>query len=920
MVGVIRAVHHAHQRGVLHRDLKPSNVLVDSQGTRMVTDFGLAKRLSSGDRSFTETGQVLGTPKYMAPEQAAGRKDLTVAADVYSLGVILYERLTGQTPFTGDNALDALAPGPRVGAAAAVVDPAGARSRPGNRGAEVPGEGTGPALSVGRGPWPTTWPAGSGRPIAARPVGQAERFWRWCRRNPAVAGLTAAVALALVLGAVVSGYFALAERRGRIRAEQAEQEANAANDRTERTFAQSLARPLDPNGDDENHRVLSEPETVALWELSLNQDKPIGLRFLDEAMRDPIAVRQLRARAEPALIAAVGLDTRRREWASRRLRERLRDQGRPLSSKAEVGFVALELEDQFSPAPEDHAGIIIQALTEDYPEDLWISWREHLIEGSNRFDPRIASHLLVAMMEREAYANSRSELASALTTVASRLERAEATRICGKAAQILASALALATDVSTCKSLFVALSQVSERLEHAEAAQMLTTILAQQKDDFFREPVMHDNYFHRLVNRLPTATARIDPAEAARVCAQASQILARALMRETDDKARLALESELEIVLARLQPTQSARVWSELAQSLVATLVRETDVRARHTLAHALTSVSSRLEPAEAARICGQAARSLANALEREKDATVCGFLGDSFESVTSRMEPAPAARICGEVARLLIPFLERMRSTDSFGHYSPGLEWVSFVSSRMDPAEAASLLLAAVERSENGQVRHAFVTSLASAAGRLDAAEDARICHQAARVLIAALGTQTNVYSSLLAEDVVAVVARFDKTEAALICGQAAQVLATALTNQTDTNARSVLAGCLAMVSSRLAPAEAARICSPAARVLADALERELNASARYSLANGLVWLAGSMNPFEDSRSLVAAVMREDDNKVRDQLVSLAGRSDLAEAARIYGQAAQILETALVHEKDASERFGLASRLVELS
>ena len=108
LLPVIRAVHHAHQRGVLHRDLKPSNILVDATGGRHVTDFGLAKRISDTTRSITETGQILGTPKYMSPEQAAGRKDLTVATDVYSIGVMLYERLTGQTPFTGENVLTVL--------------------------------------------------------------------------------------------------------------------------------------------------------------------------------------------------------------------------------------------------------------------------------------------------------------------------------------------------------------------------------------------------------------------------------------------------------------------------------------------------------------------------------------------------------------------------------------------------------------------------------------------------------------------------------------------------------------------------------------------------------------------------------------------------------------------------------------------
>jgi thiol-disulfide isomerase/thioredoxin/tetratricopeptide (TPR) repeat protein len=286
---VARAVAHAHARGVLHRDLKPGNILIDTCGEPHVTDFGLAKHL--GGEGSTQSGAILGTPGYMSPEQAAGRKDVSVAADVHGLGAVLYEMLTGRPPFQAETPLETVMQvlerdpcPPRSVNSAIPLDLETIclkclRKEPAQRYRSVA------ALADDLDHFLAD------EPIQARRAGRIERAVKWARRRPAGAALLVVTALA-VLALTAGGWW----YNARLKMALEKSEASARETEAERTrAAEGFQKNLETIDDlliNLDGRLAQKEDMESVRIEFLREFLAIGEKLQQDKPTDPIARRQ----------------------------------------------------------------------------------------------------------------------------------------------------------------------------------------------------------------------------------------------------------------------------------------------------------------------------------------------------------------------------------------------------------------------------------------------------------------------------------------------------------------------------------------------------------------------------------------------------------------------------------------------------
>jgi hypothetical protein len=886
------AMHAAHQAGVVHRDLKPANVLLTTSGAPKVTDFGLAKQLDDPSGQ-TQPGAIMGTPSYMAPEQAAGDKDIGPAADVYALGAILYECLTGRPPFRGATVLDTLEQ-------VRTQEPVPPRALQPNLPRDLetvclkclqkePARRYGSAAELAA----DLRRFQEGKPILARPVGRLERAVKWARRRPAAAAFLAA----LIIGTVVSTSLAVYARQ---KAEQASgnaaaatnakndlvaantqlseanthlQEANThleqANTRLETTMAHSLlvrlaVQPGPP----------TDEEIDVLWELVENPGERLWYRFVEESLRTPVTTGKLRTRKDLAFHAALGLDLDKRDQVEKLLVGRLQRSDLDEGQRTDEALFMLTLGNLTPAAQATVTRVLPHEMTK---KTLPVTSRAELARGlaaaAVRLDPKERADILVQAMLRTFHPTEVAELANGLAAVADCLEPKEA----AQAADIITFALDRTTALFTtsdkerhaAQMLRAGLVAVATRLDSQQAVAILT----QPRERHIPDPSCWELVASGL-SAVATRLERKDPVRAA-------DSLTGRLVRPSEPSSMFGLVLNLSAVATRLEPEDAAGTARRLSQTLVET----TEPTHRVCLVLCLMAVGARLEPMEAA----DAAEALFVATCTSQDQSF--KLPGNPDALVARVDTQG-------VARATETLIQAILSTRNFPETHPWtIQGLSTLSVRLAPDKAAKLagnLIAAmaVTKDESRHDRRLLAECLRVIAARMEPKDAARAYAQAADTLTQGMAmTKTTYVLGNLAQALSVVAASLEAQEGAHACARAAHTLTQATAKPIDIGQLRALAQGLAAVTDRLEQKEAAAVCTPVAARLAQGMSKTTNDMELIQLAQGLSAVAVRLDPKEGADILVQAMLRTTHPGARGELAkglpAVAVRLEPKEVAR---------------------------------
>jgi hypothetical protein len=859
LVKLAEAVAHAHSRGVVHRDIKPLNVLLTAEGEPRLTDFGLAKVGRTG-QNLSVTGQVLGTPAYMAPEQAAGKvREVGTAADVYALGAVLYDVLTGRPPFEGDSVAVTLQK-------VLTEEP----QRPRRLNAAIsPDLETICLKCLEKDPmkrYPTAQALADdlvrylhNESISVRGASVLDRGYKWLKRNRVVAGAFTGVALALMIGAAVSLGFGLrAEKQANVarkkeqdaeeaaaREQKEKQDALAARnelkqkndelfrsqERLNRTVAAKLLEPLSTRTPDYSdrwpHRWLppSEEEYEALWQIvELRRDEVVQLA-LEEATRTPLMCKRLEVRGEYLLHAVIGLDRKRWDAANRLLLTRMQQE--PSSA---------------------------QTISLAHACCRWEDTSSDLVEESVR--------CLRARLSEETNHAIRIYLAKSLAVAVARLNPAQAAKECPQTADVLVATLNMEKSSRTCKALAGCLSVVA---------------------------------------------AQMEPTRAAEVCAGAAETLLAALNQQTDYYSRTELIEGLCRLTGPLEPAKAENV-------LIIALTKFQGTEACQEIAKALSAVTARMKPTEATKVCAKVADILLAALEKKQAIDDQRRLGQSLITIVSRLEPAPAA------AEILISVIVKGLSSDDSPMVSEAMSRIAARLDAMKAARVADRLLTELDRAPPVYVRKRLAEGLATVLVRMEAGPAAKASAQATELLLAALNTETySSFQEALAEGLAAVLVRMEADPAAKASAQATELLLAARNKKPNGYERDWLTAGLSRVVEHLAPAKAAQV----ADTFLTELDKETDSSNRVALARGLSRILVRVEPAPSPKVcakvadiLIAAEKWGSDSASRKHFAE--GLLGLLERVQEPIKVADFLITAMSRGEDSSTRQFLAEELAK--